>query len=228
MSIFTESRSTAPFALKDSAQAGTGDSAFTVAAPANSDSSPLPDRREARRFKTAFRPGCVVVGNRVLLGMIRNMSKDGVMIEIDKPLRIGQRVAYFWDEKSLVPAKVAWSEGNRHGLENDDEATIFDTRFSYRSVRVPCTLDAEIWVSGNRHRVEVANLSLGGMRVRGLGDVARRPLTICMAGMEIYNAEIRWTRGGESGIRFTDRLTQSQLAAVLGHDSVSFDSIAFN
>ncbi|MEE4199934.1 PilZ domain-containing protein [Erythrobacter sp.] len=187
-----------------------------------------PDRRETNRFKTAFRPGCIIIGERVVLGMIRNMSRHGVMIEVEEPLREGQRLSYFWDEHRLVSARVIWSDGNRHGLENDVEAPIYDTRHTYRSVRVPCTLEAEIWANGERQRREVANLSLGGMRVRRLEARPGNPLTIAMAGVELYNADVRWNDGGEAGIRFAERLTRSQLSAILTHESVRFGKLIFD
>ncbi|MFU7527668.1 PilZ domain-containing protein [Qipengyuania sp. ASV99] len=183
------------------------------------------ERRAARRFLTAFRPGCIVIDNRIVLGLIRNMSMDGVMIEVDAPLKVGQRVAYFWDENRLVSASVAWSNGNRHGLENETEERVFDCRFSYRSVRVPCTMNAEFWVHGERHLVKMLNLSLGGMRIRAPQLQIGAPLTIGLCGVELYNASVRWSRQGEAGIRFAERLTLSQLTAILSHESVRFDPL---
>ncbi len=186
-----------------------------------------PERRAVPRFITAFRPGCVIIGGRIVLGMIRNMSTNGVMIELDEPLKLGQKVGYFWDENKLVAATVAWSEGNRHGLENDNQERVFDNRFTYRSVRVPCTLEAEVWDRGDRCRAEVDNLSLGGMRIRGVKTWTGAPLSINICGIELFNASVVWIRGNEAGVRFADRLSRSQLAAILSHESVSFDRLVF-
>ncbi|MEE4208179.1 MAG: PilZ domain-containing protein [Parvularcula sp.] len=217
MSIFTDTVATTHTEYAPCAEADPGVSVLDAA----------PERRNQKRFKTAFRPGCIVIRNRVVLGMIRNMSRHGVMIEVDEPLREGQRLSYFWDENRLVSARVIWSDGNRHGLENDAEAPIYDTRHTYRSVRVPCTLEAEIWTNGERQRLEVANLSLGGMRVRRLQASPGNPLTIAMAGIELYNADVRWNDGHEAGIRFAQRLTRSELSAILTHESVRFGRLDF-
>jgi len=212
------------FAVDDGDAGKNSDNAVSAGEPApNNDLDATgQERRTAQRFLTAFRPGCVVIDNRITFGLIRNMSKFGVMIEVDAPLEVGQRVAYFWDENSLVSAIVAWSNGNRHGLENETEQRVFDCRFSYRSVRVPCTMSAEFWVHGERHLVKVLNLSLGGMRICAPQLQTGAPLTIGMCGVELYNASVRWSRRGEAGIRFAERLTLSQLTAILSHESVRF------
>jgi len=189
------------------------------------------ERRSLPRFRTAFRPACIVIENRVVLGIFRNMSSEGVLIEVDEPLAEGQRVAYFWNEQQLVHARVIWTEGNRYGLENKTEQRVFDTEHRYRSVRVPCAVEATVWVRGECHMVQVENLSLGGMRVRGIKAWRSAPLTIRIAEIELCNACVAWTRdsekASETGIRFEKSLSRSQLAAILAHDSVRFDQVTF-
>ncbi|QIQ87807.1 PilZ domain-containing protein [Erythrobacter sp.] len=174
-----------------------------------------PDRRADRRVVSAFRPGCVLAEGRMLLGIIRNLSAGGVMIELDEPLEPGTRVRYFWDETNVIDAVVAWSEGRRHGLDNAEAARPFDNPFPYRSVRVPCAMRAEIWAQGNRHFATLENLSLGGMRVSGFRAPRGALLTVRLGAVELAGASVRWSRDGETGIRFAKPLTRDELSRIL-------------
>jgi len=190
--------------------------------------APREERRSRRRMQTAFRPACIVTKGRIALGLLRNISQDGAMIEIDEKLNVGDRVAYFWDEQRLIDARVVRVDGNRYGLANDDEQRADEVDRRFRSVRVPCTVEADIWVGGEHHRARIANLSLGGMQAYGITARKGAPLTIRFAGIELCNACVVWSKGGRTGIRFEQRLSRSQLAATLSHDSVRFDELLFD
>lgn len=185
------------------------------------------DRRSEHRFQTAFRPACVVANGRIALGILRNMSQGGVMIELDVTLEQGDRVAYFWDEQQLVEATVVRVDGNHYGLSNVTGQCVSVNDNAYRSVRVPCAVEADIWVHGEHHRARIANLSLGGMRLVGIDAWKGAPLTIRFAGVELCNACAVWSHDGEIGIRFENRLTRAQLSAILSHESVRFDEVLF-
>ena len=179
------------------------------------------DRRTARRFKTAFRACCLIADGVAHFAMIKNMSHFGVMVQLDRPLRVGQTVSYFWDEKRIAKARVVWSKGRSHGLENEDEQVIFDKQFRYRSVRVPCRSECEVWVDGARHRPDLANLSLGGAQLVGLRVRPGALLTLRFQGVDLPNTTVRWSHSktdegpARSGLSFAQRLTARQLDAIL-------------
>ncbi|KPP85097.1 PilZ domain-containing protein [Erythrobacter sp. HL-111] len=176
---------------------------------------PPPERRADRRVVSAFRPGCVLSNGRMLLGIIRNLSSGGVMIELDEPIEPGTRVRYFWDETNVIDAVVAWVDGRAHGLENAADARPFANPFPYRSVRVPCAMRAEIFAGGMCHFAALENLSLGGMRVSGFKAPAGVLLTVRLGGVEFAGASVRWSQRDETGIRFAAPLTRAQLARIL-------------
>jgi hypothetical protein len=132
---------------------------------------------------------------------------------------LGQRVTYFWDETNCIEATVAWREGKRFGLENGNEVKLFEQAWPHRSVRAPCETRAEAWLAGRRQEVEVCNLSLGGMRVRGLNAYVGTMLTIRICRREFAAASVRWIRDDEAGIRFAHRLTPASVAALLLDDA---------
>lgn len=188
------------------------------------------ERRQANRFKTAFRASCLIANGKAHIAMIKNMSGAGVMVELDQPLRVGQEVRYFWDEKQIIAARVIWSEGRRHGLENDELQSVFDRRFAYRSVRVPCSGRAEVWIEGTRFRPQLANLSLGGAQLSGVYARPGSLLTLRICGVDLESACARWSRPREgttpalTGVAFAQRLTASQLSAILATPELGLES----
>lgn len=190
---------------------------------------PEVERREVHRFRTAFRPACIIAKRGVQLGTMRNMSRQGVMIELDRPLRLGERVRYFWSEGQIVDGTIAWIEGKSHGIKNVHEERVFDPRYASRSVRVPCEADVELWVGGEAMRGQMCNISLGGMRVKGVNLRRGTPLTVRVCGIELPNTSVRWTdvphaASGEVGLVFARPLSRCQLAEMLCHESVRFDA----
>ena len=179
------------------------------------------ERRLHKRFKAAFRASCLLVDGRAHMAMIKNMSRSGVMVELEHPLREGDIVHYFWDERRIASARVAWSDGRYHGLDNHEEQPIFDKEFNYRSVRVPCNGEAELWVDGALHRPNLVNLSLGGAQLEGLRVRVGALVTLRFNGVELTNACVRWSHGASpakparTGLAFSRRMSASQLSAIL-------------
>ncbi|MEQ8411335.1 MAG: PilZ domain-containing protein [Erythrobacter sp.] len=173
------------------------------------------ERRGDNRVKSAYRPGCVLLPGRMVLGVIRNLSKGGAMIELDERIEPGTEVRYFWDETNIMDAVVAWADGRAHGLENAEHARPFDNPFPYRSVRVPCAMRAELWVGGQRRFADIENLSLGGVCLRGLAACRGALLTVKLGDVELCNATVRWVREGVAGVRFERPLTRGDLARIL-------------
>lgn len=174
-----------------------------------------PERRCGTRVKSAYRPGCVLLPGRMLLGVIRNLSQGGVMIELDERVEPGTEVRYFWDETNIIEAVVAWSDGRAHGLDNAAHARPFESPHPYRSVRVPCALRAELFVGGQRQYADIENLSLGGVGLRGLSACRGALLTVKLGDVELCNASVRWIRDDVAGVRFETPLTSHQLGRIL-------------
>jgi hypothetical protein len=209
--------------VRDEAAHGGAPEEEHAASPGSADAV-APDRRADRRVVSAFRPGCVLTEGRVLLGIIRNLSAGGVMIELDESIEPGTRVRYFWDETNVIDAVVAWSEGRAHGLDNADAARPFASAYPYRSVRVPCAMRAEIHVNGLVHHAALENLSLGGMRVSGFRAPTGALLTVRLGDVELAGATVRWCRADETGIRFAAPLSRTQLSGILTGMSASTGS----
>ena len=47
-----------------------------------------------KRFKTAFRASCVIINGRACMGMMKNMSRAGMLIRFDHKLSGGDTIHY--------------------------------------------------------------------------------------------------------------------------------------
>lgn len=187
------------------------------------------DRRALTRQQSTYRPCCVIHRDRISMGLIRNFSPNGACIESDVELNVGDFVRYFWDTTTNIGAKVAWRNCHNYGLEHVEEIVERKFDFPARSVRVPCKAEAQCWVRGESHSVQVDNISLGGMRISGLMDVEPGALmTVCFCGLEIPSASVRWIDGDTAGVRFATRLTREQLAQIILQKDFMISGIEFD
>ncbi|BDI61648.1 hypothetical protein MACH05_22080 [Qipengyuania nanhaisediminis] len=189
------------------------------------------DRRAAIRHRTMFRPCCVIAPQRVSLGLIRNYSANGACIEIDAgfDLAVGDRIQYFWEARNCISAEVVWRDGRSVGVEHVADIRDEDDQFPVRSVRVPCKSEAICWINGEVHTAVVENISLGGIRLRGLPDTPAGTLfTVTLCGMEFASVAVRWSAGGATGARFSQRLCREDLAALLLDERFGITGIGFD
>ena len=202
---------------------------------ADTPSTSAEERRQDYRPHLAYRPCCVSSRGQVFLGLIKNQSDRGAMIEIvdqtdvSNLFAVDETIAYFWDSTTRVRAKIIWREGNRIGCENEQAVSAFLNEYPYRSVRMPCATAARFWFGDYCHVAPVENISMGGLCVRGLPDLpigAR--LTIAIGKLEICNATVRWRDDRRTGIGFEMKLKKSDLSQLCRDGVISPDSVQFD
>lgn len=201
----------APTEQAPTEQARTGDDRVAPGrAEANSE------RRDGEREITIFRPCCVESDERAQIGLIRNMSDRGALIESDLPVKKDDRIRYSWNNQAPIEARVAWRQGNRFGVQNLASAPSSRPLFPYRSVRVPCDMVGTAWIAGEPRECWVVNVSLTGAMLFGLDDLpVGKPLSLELAGHELDNATVRWCDNGSVGIRFAEPIAPSRLMRML-------------
>lgn len=188
----------------------------------------LPERRISERFQTTYRPCCVVADGRIMLGLIRNFSLGGAQIEVDAELEVGAQITYFCELQARVPGKIAWRKGRSHGIQHLEGRAPIQENFPARSVRVPCQVRADCWVNGVCHSVRLENISLGGVRVRGLPDFMPGTLaSVEFCGLQFELVTIRWSKDETAGLRFSQRLSRETLARLLMDERFGLSSIEF-
>lgn len=190
--------------------------------------APVIERRARARHQTTYRPCCVVGSGKISMGLMRNHSIDGAQIEVDTNVSVGDEISYFWEAETSISARVVWREGKTIGVENLLKASINKETFPPRSVRVPCSAEARCWIRGEIHTAMVENISLGGMRLRGLPPIGvGTHMTIEFCGIELCFAAARWSEGRSVGVRFAERLTRETLAQLLLNEDFGLESIEF-
>ncbi|MBB3035333.1 PilZ domain-containing protein [Alteriqipengyuania lutimaris] len=178
--------------------------------------APADDRRLNERQVATFRTCCVVVGGEARPAILRNISNGGAMFEALLDVKPDTRVTYWWDGIEAVEARIAWVEGNRIGVANlSGPASPVDVP-KPRATRVPTCLPVRVWAGCKGRWTETANISMSGLAVRGLEDLA--PGTLCtieVGGQALHNASIVRREDGLTGIRFERPLAPAKLMQLL-------------
>ena len=190
--------------------------ALPAARPSMADEN---ERRGDVRVRTIYRPCCLITDSRTAMGIVRNFSDSGAMVEIDLELEIGEHIRYFWDSSLCMSARVVWRDGKAHGLQNIEASAEPVELYPARSVRLPCKVEAICWVDDTVHTVLVENISMGGASLRGLPQLpVGHLLTLSFCGMELDSTSVRWTDGTRTGVSFAHKLSQLKLAELLADE----------
>lgn len=174
------------------------------------------DRRRNERQIATFRTCCVVVDGEARPAILRNMSDGGAMFEALFDVAPDARITYWWDGIDTVEARIAWVEGNRIGVANLSGPASPVEVPQPRATRVPVRLPVRVWAGCKGRWTETANISMSGIAVTGLDDLA--PGTLCtieVGGQALHNASIVRREGGLTAIKFERALAPAKLMQLL-------------
>ena len=176
-----------------------------------------PDRRGEDRQRTCFAIGKLVHADREHVCLVRNMSTNGVGIELDQPPPPGATVRI--EARALPPcgATVVWAEGRLAGLRLDEDRDGNAAQGGRpRSPRFAFVRDIEMIVDGRLSAVRTADLALGGIRLATHVAAGVETPVVLLLGQHTLLGRLCWHAGGASGIRFTRPLTGADLSQLLG------------
>lgn len=177
---------------------------------------PSEDRREAARVTTVYRPCCVDNGDRAGSGLIRNWSETGAQIETSLPMQLGDTISYFWDTLFSVECTVIWQHNGKVGVEHKERIEMPTSEYPPRTVRIPCSQTARIWVGGVGHDCKLANVSLVGAQLFGVVPIPKGWLvTLEIGGNYFTSCSVRWASDGSMGIQFGKKIRVEQLEGIL-------------
>tara|TARA_B100001179_G_scaffold173594_1_gene128963 strand:+ start:235 stop:981 length:747 start_codon:yes stop_codon:yes gene_type:complete len=180
------------------------------------DNALAADRRKNERQIATFRTCCVVLDGEARPAILRNMSDGGAMFEALVPASPGTHITYWWDGIEPVEARVAWVDGNRIGVANLSGPTEAVDVPRPRATRVPMHMPVRVWSACKGHHAEMVDISLSGIAVEGLSDIA--PGTLCtieIGGQALHNASVVRHDGDIAGIRFEKPLSPARLMQLL-------------
>lgn len=174
------------------------------------------ERRQMARSMRVFRPACLESEGETSVALMRDISRSGAGFEGTKRFLIGQEVRYRWGDNEYRSAKVIWVDGLRFGIANDElchEADIIPA--NYRSVRIPISAPASIFVEGRRVDGELVNFAQKGVCALASSSITQGALaTIKIGRRYIENITTKWIEGDRVGFALSKPLPVSEMAAI--------------
>jgi hypothetical protein len=178
--------------------------------------TPPVDQRRELRHQAVYLPCCLRLGRHCTVGLIRNVSANGLMIETELKAEPGVELDYFQDSGQWRRARVIWREERRIGLETIDDVVEESPAFPYRAIRIPTSLVGRIWLDGKWVVVGIGNLSHRGVLAFGVPPISQGQLmTLTIAGREFPNTSLRWWAEGSAGLRFERPVTTRALTELI-------------
>ena len=159
--------------------------------------------RREERVQTVYLPCCLRIGQHCSVGLIRNISAGGLMVETTLDAEPGCEIDYFQESGQWCRARVMWRDGRHMGLRNIAEPAGETSIYPHRAIRIPTTLIGRIWLGGRSLEVAIANISHNGVLAFGVPPLEHGQLvTLTIAGREFANTSLRWWDGGSAGLKF--------------------------
>jgi hypothetical protein len=182
------------------------------------------DRRGGDRYRTVWRIAKVTRAGDAGLWRVRNMSDGGMMLAVEVPVTIGERLEIALSETIVIHGRVAWCEEGRCGVAFDAAVDGNDVlkqlaaeqqSGDYRAPRLEVRTRAQIVTDGEASDIELADLSQSGAGF--LHDApleVGKPLELVLPGGIRRKAIVRWSRGGRGGLWLTEPLGRADLESI--------------
>lgn len=175
-------------------------------------------RTEARQ-RTLYAIGRLVIEGRQRVCTVRNVSDNGIGIELDRPLALGTRLEIEMRGLPLTPAEVCWVNGTRAGLalhRGAIGATTPRSNFTLRSPRFRFTREIGLRSAVEEAPARAIDVALGGVKLSA--PIFAPPGTSVVASLDgqlEIRARVCWHLPHAFGLRFAVPLSARQLTALL-------------
>jgi len=184
---------------------------------------PHDDRRDGERMATTYRAArLTTIWGQQQLGIVRNVSSGGLMIETHAEIAVGDRL---WIEPRACRSmwgRVRWSEGPRHGMAFDAPIplesllTLAQAEPQDQVARAPrITLDlkAQLRIASAWHVVRLCDLSQSGAKfASALRLTQGEPVTLNIDGLRSVDGYVRWQRDDRIGLLFAEPISIRSLS----------------
>lgn len=182
------------------------------------------DRRDGDRFRTVWRIAKVTRDGDAGLWRVRNMSDGGMMLAVDVPVAVGERLEIALSETIVIQGRVAWSREGRCGVAFDAAVDGTDVlkqlaaeqqSGDYRAPRLPVHTRAQLVTNGTSSDIELADLSQSGAGFLHDGHFeVGKALELVLPGGIRRQAIVRWSRAGRGGLWLTEPLGRTDLESI--------------
>lgn len=199
----------------------------TALAPSCPDPENSSDRRAGPRALSILRVGRVVWDEQDQLCVVRNISPGGVMFECLRPPPVGQQLLIELRSDKRMTGEVRWSRDRKVGIQFDREINVEHMLREERSPllrvrpRAPRFIrrgTLKLIADGETMSADIVDISTFGVNCRPEAAVRNgEPIVAALDGVAATNAEIRWVRGDQAGIRFEKPLPWKPFQLWLDH-----------
>jgi len=183
------------------------------------------ERRTEERLLTILPVAKLVSESANFICRIKNISAGGLMAEVNCPLQVGAEIYIELNSEQRIPGQVVWTRPGSLGIKFDQDVDLREllaNRSQRRGLRprpprLQVSCGATVQIGKFYHKVEVQDISLGGMKV-AINDwqCAGRDVIVTIESLRPVRGRVRWYRDGYAGIVFEKPLRFEELAEWMG------------
>lgn len=180
------------------------------------------DRREGERHLTLFRVGCLMIGDRRELCLIKNISAGGMLIRAYCAIEAGTRISVELKHGTPVSGFVRWADEQGVGIAFDSPVDVVELLAASMDGPRPRMPRVEVnnvgWLreDGTVHRVTARDISQGGVKVEHPGDIrVGGDVVVTLPGLAPQAGVVRWRDGRFYGVTFNRVVPLPELVAWL-------------
>jgi hypothetical protein len=157
--------------------------------------------------------------------VVRNLSADGAMLRLYRPLPAGTEVSLELGEGERHRGTLAWAAGPDVGLKFDQRIALDEvlgsrwageTGLRRRLPRIAVDIGARLRTGATQLPVRVRDVSQGGARLHVEGAIEAAEAELLLPGFPPLPGLCRWIDGEQAGVAFNERLPFEVLAQWLG------------
>lgn len=165
------------------------------------------DRRHEPRATSTFKSAYVQTQSGLFYVTLRNVSDSGVCLDAYPGAAEGDEIQYCFDSTGPRTGVVKWVKDGRFGVSTEPDSFVNGTpqNFPPRSVRLPLSFAASLFINGHQEGVMISNLSIRGACINSPYKLqAGQLVSLKIADRCFELATIRWARQGCAGVRFAE------------------------
>ena len=184
------------------------------------------ERRTVERVHTLLPVAKLITEDANLLCRIKNISAGGLMAEVGiAEVPVDTKIWIELNSEQRIPGTIVWTRAGSVGVKFDQDVDLRELLanrkqrrgFQARPPRLQVTCGATVQIGKLYHKVEVRDISLGGMKV-ALNDwqCTGKAVIVTIESLRPVRGKVRWYKGGYAGIVFNKPLGFEELAEWMG------------
>lgn len=188
------------------------------------------DRRAHQRYLTTLRVAKLTSEARQTLGIVRNISSGGMMIDLcmiysNAPVDVGNTLGVSLHDSETLLGKILWRNGSIFGLQFDhaiDVANAISKSAGFANGKVPrkprVTARAPVTISTAEHSLEtwLFDISQNGLKVPADPSLrVTQNIVIDIESLGTFPARVQWTSAEFAGLFFATELPLRELISWL-------------